>query len=124
MYNINIDQSAKLVSVKLGGMMTVDEVHRYIADLAHEFLRARLRAGYLMMIDTTEATLQRQEVVDALKRQIIQFPKARRIAMVNGSSLARMQIKRVMTQPYALVFDTEAEGMAWLMSSEPDVAAA
>ena len=114
MYAIAINEDRNLVDVKLSGMLTLAEVKTYIADLGAAFIRHRLRGGYLMMIDTTEATLQRQEVVAALRDQIAHFPKARRIAMINGSSLARMQVRRVMTQPYTRICASVAEGRAWL----------
>ena len=123
MYDISIDDRLKLVSVKLGGLMSLDEVNHYIADLGTAFVRHKLQAGYLMMIDTSQATLQSQDVIGAFQKQIAHFPKARRIAMINGNSLARMQIRRVMTQDYTRIFDNVEEGRRWLLSSVGSAAA-
>lgn len=121
MYHIDADGRAQFVSVKLAGLLTVDEVNRYIADMAESFNREKITPGYLLMIDTTEATLQTQEVVGALQQQIAKIPKAKRIAIVNGSSLARMQIRRVMTQEYMRLCASRADAMAWLIDGK-DVA--
>ncbi len=51
------------------------------------------------------------------------MPKAAALAIVTGSSLARMQIKRLFTQPYARIVNTVEEGRAWVLSgTEPSSA--
>ncbi|WP_375381390.1 STAS/SEC14 domain-containing protein [uncultured Sphingomonas sp.] len=121
MFDIEIDDRAGLVDVRLSGLMSVEEARRYIADLGSAFIRHHMRAGYLMRIDVSLATLQSQEVLAAFQDHMAHFPKARRIAIVTGDSLVRMQVRRVMTQDYARVFATAGEGLVWLLS--PDAAA-
>jgi hypothetical protein len=121
MYQITFTPSQQLISVKLGGLFGTVEIGHYIKDLRHEFLQHRYKAGYLMLIDTTDCAIQPQEVLGALQEHMATFPKAGRIAVVTGSSLARMQVRRVMKQPYMRIVDTSAAGMKWLLTGE-DVA--
>ena len=43
---------------------------------------------------------------------------------MTGDSLARMQVRRVMTQEYARVFATAGEGLVWLLSPDASASAA
>jgi len=118
MYHITFVASRQLISVKLTGLFSAGEVERYVADLRDRFLRHRFKAGYLMLIDTSECTIQPQDVLLALQEHMASFPKASRIAVVTGSSLARMQVRRVMHQPYLRIVATAREGHQWLFASE------
>lgn len=124
MYTIDMDPAKALIRVRLGGMMTVEEVGLYVADLSRAFLLHRMRAGYIMLIDVSTSVIQSQEVIAALIGHIAAFPKARRIAMVVGDSLARMQVRRVMTQDYTRAFADAGEAEAWLLGADGDAVTA
>ncbi len=124
MFHIEIDDRIGLMDVRLSGLMSIEEVRRYIAELGSAFVRHQMRAGYLMRVDVSLAMLQSQAVIAALQDQIAHFPKARRIAIVTGDSLVRIQVRRVMTQSYARMFTTAGEGLVWLLSPEASASAA
>ena len=74
----------------------------------------RLRS-YTMVIDVSECPIQSQDMILAMGKHMAEMPKARALAIVTGSSLARMQVRRLFTQPYARVTSTVAEGRAWVI---------
>ena len=51
------------------------------------------------------------------------FPRASRIAIVVGSALQRMQVRRFMNQPYLRIFDAAPESYRWLLAEERHAAA-
>ncbi len=90
--------------------------------MLNAFRYSGFRPGYRLRIDMSAITVQPKEAIMTVHEALRDFPRASRIAMVNGSAVGRQQIRRLMTQPYLRVFDTAADSLAWLTSAE-DVAA-
>lgn len=121
MYDIKVESRQGVVHVTLGGLMSVEEVSRYIADLKQTFIRYRLR-DWSFLLDITDCPIQQQEMLLAMGRHMATMPKARFIGVVTGSSLARMQVRRLFTQPYARITRSVADARAWVMyGTEPPV---
>jgi hypothetical protein len=121
MYSIRIDASHSVIEVELGGMMSADEAASYIADLKRAFVAHKLRS-YAMVIDVSACPIQSQDMVRAMGAHMATMPKARALAVVTGSSLARMQVRRLFTQPYTRIVATVEEGRAWAVAgTEPQV---
>jgi len=121
MFDIKIDQAQQLVEVRLDGLMGVDEVTEYINELRRQFIANRLRS-YVMVIDVSAMPIQTQDMIRTMGEHMAGMPKARAIAVATGSSLARMQIRRLFTQSYARITSTVEQGRAWVMDGvEPPV---
>ena len=60
---------------------------------------------YAMVIDVRDCPIQQQGVIKAMGEHMARMPKARAIAIVTGRSLAKMQVRRLFTQPYARIVD-------------------
>lgn len=110
-------------------MLGTSEVDEYVRELKSTFLRHHVHSGYAIVIDITACPIQQQDTLQAFVIHMAAMPKARAIAIVTGSSLARMQVRRVFTQPYARVVATVPEARAWVLSglepaSEPPARAA
>ena len=121
MYDTQVDRARGVVEATLSGMMTIDEVAAYIADLKRAFVVHRLRS-YSMVIDVTRCPIQQQDMIRAMGAHMATMPKADALAIVVGSSLARMQVRRLFTQPYARIVATVDEGRAWVVSgTEPTI---
>jgi len=119
MYEIAVDPAHDLLEVTLGGMMSVEEVADYIHALRRTIVEHRLRR-FAMVIDVSACPIQSQTMIAAMGRHMATMPKARALAVVTGSSLARMQVRRLFTQDYARVTATVEEGRAWVISgTEP-----
>lgn len=122
MYKIRIDRPKALVEVELGGMMSTEEVGVYISDLRNQFVVHQVRR-YGMVIDVTRCPIQSQDMIVAMGRHMATMPKAQALAVVVGGSLARMQVRRLFTQPYARIVASAEEGRAWVMhGAEPATA--
>lgn len=121
MYRIEVDAANGVVEATLGGLMPVEEVAAYIGELRSTIAAYRLDS-YAMVIDVSDCPVQQQEMIRAMGEHMATMPKARALAIVTGSSLARMQSKRLFTQPYARIVSTVEEGRAWVVSgTDPSV---
>lgn len=122
MYRITVDRATEVVEVTLGGMMPPDEVAAYIADVRRTLVANGLR-HYAMVIDVSDCPIQSQDIVRSMGEHMASMPRARALAIVTGSSLARMQVRRLFKQPYARITATLAEGRDWVLhGTEPAVA--
>lgn len=117
MFTITVDQAYGVINVALSGMMTVEEAASYVAELKRTFVLNRLHS-YAMIIDVTACPIQQQDMIQAMGTHMASMPKARSLAIVTGSSLARMQIRRLFTQPYARIVATVEEGRAWVYNGQ------
>jgi hypothetical protein len=119
MYDIQVDRAHSVIEATLSGMMTTEEVGAYIADLKRTFVANNL-CSYSMVIDVSQCPIQQQNIIKAMGVHMASMPKARALAVVVGSALARMQVRRLFTQPYARIVATFEEGRAWVVSgTEP-----
>lgn len=116
MHQITVTPSNNLVDITLSGLMSPDDVRTYIADLTHQMVKGRLSAGYRMIIDVSDCPIQTQDMINTMASHMSGMLKAGAIAIVTGSSLARMQVRRLFHQPYARVVGTPAEARAWVLS--------
>lgn len=114
MYRIALDSQHGVINVTLSGMMTIDEVAAYIADVKRTCVANRLRE-YAMVIDVRDCPIQQQDTIKAMGAHMATMPKARSLAVVTGSSLAKMQIRRLFTQPYARIVNTIEDGQEWVV---------
>jgi len=115
MHIITVDRPHNLVHVVLTGTMTVAEVHAYMDDLGAAMARERIGSGYRIIIDVGGCTIQTQEMIGAMRGRMVSAPKAGAIAVVSGSALARLQIRRLFAQDYARTVATEAAARAWVL---------
>ncbi len=116
MYDVSFDHDAELLAIRWHRIFTPDEVVLYTRDVMRQFLAARFRPGYRLMIDMSACGPQPQETLAALAQHMAPFPKASRIAVVAVSAVLRGQVRRVMTQPYMQLFDDAAAARGWVVS--------
>lgn len=118
MYRIAIDAPRRFVEVTLSGMLSVEEVGRYMGELRGEIEAAGISDRYVITIDVSGCTIQTQDVIQAMGMHMVSMPKARSIAVISASALARMQIRRLFQQSYARVIATNDEALAWVLRGE------
>jgi len=58
---------------------------------------------------------QPKEVLPTFVEELGKFPKATRIAIITPSAVTRMQVSRIMTQPYLRIFASAEESLGWLL---------
>lgn len=125
-FTIGIDSPRNLLRVCMSGFYSVEDVQRYHAAVDEASIALGGPPSRQRMIcDVTEMRIQAQDVVAAFQ-QVMGDPKyrARRVAFVVATSLARMQVQRVAGDRVAQLFDNEADAEAWLDSSEGEKASA
>lgn len=119
MHKIAVVAPLNLVESKLVGAFTRQAIVTYEGALLAHFQQGRLVSGYRMLIDLSEALVQRQDIIVALFEHVARMPKASRIAVVTGDAAIRQQARRVLQQPYLKHFDDRLAGLTWLMERAP-----
>lgn len=125
-FDIAIEPRRKLLRVALAGFLSLDDVAEYL--VVKNAALARLGAGpnqHVTLCDVSASLIQSQEVALAFQATLSD-PRymSRRIAFVTGSSLARMQLRRLVNRPGSACFETIAEAEEWLYRNVDDAAAA
>ena len=124
-FTITVDPARDLVSMTLSGFFTAADLARF--DLERRAAFGRLRCGpnrHLTLVDTSRISIQAQDMV-ARFGAVIAYPacRARRIAFVTASSLARSQLHRAIGGVDARVFTDARDAEHWLRSDEASAAA-
>lgn len=118
MYVIDFRQDLNLLDISWTGIFTDEGLADYARDLKRQFVEQGFQPGYLLRMDLTDSAVQTQEAVASFRSNLGDFPKARRIAIVTPSVIVRMQVRRVMTQPYLRIFALAEPALQWLLADE------
>lgn len=118
MYAFTFRHDINLLDISWNGLFTPEIARRYAHELLNAFRHSGFRPGYRLRIDMSAITVQPKDAIMTVHEALRDFPRASRIAMVNGSAVGRQQIRRLMTQPYLRVFDNAADSLAWLTAPE------
>jgi hypothetical protein len=123
-HSINVDPSTSTVTITVTGFFDQPALMRLVADREEAYKKLRCPPNqHVTLCDVSDCALQSQDMVAGF-RQMIADPRrrSRRLAFVVGSSLARMQIRRMIAgRDDVLCFVDRNEAAAWLR--EPDGAA-
>jgi hypothetical protein len=121
MYDYSFRHDLNLLDIRWEGAFTPALVRRYARELIGRFHDEGFKPGYLLRIDMSESAVQPKAALPVFATEMGDFPKATRIAIITSSVIARLQVKRVMTQPYLRIFACAQDSDAWLLHGE-DVA--
>jgi hypothetical protein len=120
---IDFDVARKLVSAKLIGFWDIETAKAFAVD--QQLAVRRVCNGpdqHLVLADLTDFNLQSQAVVVVCQDLITKSHfRSRRLAVVAGDGLARIQIKRILLRDRMQVFSSVDEAMAWLLADDADV---
>jgi len=122
MYAFDFHHDINLLDIRWTGHFTPEIAKRYARELLDAFRRSGFRPGYRLRIDMSAINVQPKDAIMTVHEALHGFPRASRIAMVNGSAVGRQQIRRLMTQPYLRVFDPAEDSLTWLMAPEEALA--
>lgn len=117
MYTVDFRHDLNLLDVAWTGLMTQAVAHAYAEELTGRFVREGFRTGYRLRMDFSRVAVQPQDAVLAISSRFRGFPRASRIAIVTTSGITRLQVRRLMPQPYLSIFDTAEAALAWLIGS-------
>lgn len=118
MYQIDFRHELNLLDIAWSTLFTAEQVAAYGRECKARFVSEGFAPGYLLRMDMRKSAVQPQEAVQAFRTHLGDFPKARRIAIVTASAIARLQVKREMQQPYLQIFDDADAALAWLLEPE------
>ncbi|MBO9669650.1 MAG: hypothetical protein J7485_03950 [Sphingobium sp.] len=125
MFNFSFDSTAGVLQVRVAGSWTAAEVERYAREARVQFTDARKKAGNLrLLIDLGAAHVLSQELMDPLAKAGMQYSQPDdRVAMVVGSTLLKLQMRRMLGEAPVPIFLSATEAMNWMLSDK-DVSAA
>jgi hypothetical protein len=118
MFTITTEPKRWLVRLKFSGQLTLDDVGEFYRQEEAAIKRMGCPLGFdLVIIDATECPLQLQDIVSAFQKTMSSPRRAKRVAVVTGRSLARMQARRLLQRDEVAMFDTIEEAEEWLFSA-------
>ena len=119
MFNITTEPKRWLVRLKFSGQLTLQDVGEFYRQEEAAIKAMGCPLGFhLVIIDATECPLQLQEIVTAFQGTMASPRRAKRVAVVTGASLARMQARRLLQRDEVAMFDTIADAEEWLFPSQ------
>ena len=119
-YSIEVDVSSKLVLLDLVGFWSEDTATAFAQDVQAAVRRIGARPNqHLVLADLSRFRLQSQAVVAICRSSILdaRLP-ARRLAVVVGEGLARIQIKRILVRDGMEVFAGRQAAIGWLLDED------
>ncbi|WP_342657614.1 STAS/SEC14 domain-containing protein [Sphingomonas sp. NY01] len=118
MHTITFRHDINLLDIAWMGQFTRDSAADYAREVLHRFAAERFKPGYLLRMDMSASPVQSQVGASVIHEQLRGFPRASAIAIVTPSAITRMQVRRLMTQPYLQVFDTAEPALQWLLAGD------
>lgn len=124
MYDIHFRHDINLLDIAWHGQFSSKGVAAYARECKARFVQEGFSPGYLLRMDMSGSAVQPQEAVAAFREHLGDglFPRASRIAIVTPSVIAKMQVRREMTQDYLRIFTEADEALTWLLETVPVVA--
>jgi len=117
-FEIDIDAERRMLRVRIGGFFTVADVEAYAdANRRATLLLGGLPSTQRVLCEIVGIEIQSGPAAEAFSR-FLNNPKMRdrKAAFVLKSSLARIQLRRVLGDRKAPCFETAEEAEAWLMA--------
>lgn len=123
-FSFDVDVSRDLVIITLGGFFSRADIDAFLA--AREAAHARLRCGpnqHVTLADVRAMQIQAQDIVTAWGDVLSGSAyRSRKLAFVQASSLARMQLQRAAAMRDVRYFTAMADAEGWLFEDEPNFA--
>ncbi|WP_016743789.1 hypothetical protein [Rhizorhabdus wittichii] len=120
MYKLEYQPALNLLDVIWAGLLTSSDMADYASDCRMIRDREGLTPGFRLRIMVSDGTPLPQASLAALSGAFADFPKPSRQAWVTSSAIVTLQIKRTMLWPYARIFVSADEALAWLTASDGD----
>lgn len=119
MYDIHFRHDLNLLDIAWHGLFSAEQVLDYARDVKMRFAQEGFAPGYLLRMDMSGSAVQPQDALAAFRDHLGRgkFPRASRIAIVTPSAIAKLQVRREMTQPYLRIFAKAEPALDWLIAS-------
>ena len=120
-FSFDVDPARDLVIITLGGFFSRADIDAFL--LARELAHGRLRCGpnqHVTLADVRAMQIQAQDIVAAWGDVLAGTAyRSRKLAFVQASTLARMQLQRAAAMRDVRYFTAMADAEAWLFEEEP-----
>lgn len=126
-YSIHSDPDSPFFEMVLSGLFDVATGARLAADRDAALLALRCEPhSHYTLLDVSGCMIQPRDTADLFARIIANPPRrSRRMAMVVGSALARMQVDRLVAgRSEVALFDRRVDALAWLRAEGATIPAA
>lgn len=124
MYAIAFRHERNLIDIRWTGLFDEPTVDAYADELIRRFRQEGFRPGYRLRMDMSACSVQPVQVAAAINRRLGAFHRASRIAIVTGSAITRLQVRRFMAQPYLRIFEHAPDALSWLINDDGKTLAA
>lgn len=117
-FTIFVDAAAGLVKLKVGGLFSPDDVKSFAAAQRAAYSKlGEVKGRHRTLCDISECKIQFYQVVEAF-RALLNDPAlmSARMAVVTGSSPAKMQIRRLIDRDTCRFFDNARDAERWLLA--------
>ena len=120
MFTFAFEPTSGILRVQVFGSWTLLEVERYGQEAGQQFAKAREQAKSLrLLVDLTHTEILSQAVIDPLAKAGMQYARHDdRVALVVGSTLMKLQMKRMIGNAPTPIFLSEKEAISWLLGRE------
>jgi len=111
----------QLLRYRLSGFFATDDLPRFRREIDAAFRRLTCPPNtHVSLLNVSECALQSQAVIAGFEQLLARSDRrARRTAFVLESSLARMQVRRLLpVRPDTAMFEDEASAFAWLRDGQ------
>ena len=124
-FSFVVDVPRSLVRITLGGFFGEADIAAFLA--ARERAHAQLRCGpnmHLTLSDVRDMKIQAQDIVAAWGNVLAGTAyRSRKLAFVEASSLARLQLKRAAATRDVRYFSAISDAETWLFAADQAAAA-
>ncbi|MBY0300975.1 MULTISPECIES: hypothetical protein [Sphingomonas] len=121
MYKIVVDRTHTLIRLDVTGMLTAAVADQLAGDMIARVMEAQLES-YVLIIDISRCPVQSQDIIGLIGGHLTKMKRARGVAIVTGSTLVRLQLRRIFDQPFTRFAATHAEALDWLLSAKEPAA--
>lgn len=119
-FSFDVDVARDMVIITLGGFFSRADIEAFLA--AREAAHAQLRCGpneHVTLADVRDMKIQAQDIVAEWGNVLSGSAyRSRKLAFVQASTLARMQLKRAAAMRDVQYFTTIPDAEAWLFADD------
>ncbi len=114
-FEVRAEPERNRIHIKLEGFASLDDVKQFELDLQRAVdALPNYRGPHQLLYDVSEAKVQSQDVVQALRQLALASPRTSAFALVNASTLAGRQLNRIFSGIDLHVCTDRADAVSWL----------
>ena len=114
-FEVRAEPERNRIHITLEGFAALDDVKQFARDLQQAVdTLPTYRGPHQLLYDVSEAKVQSQDVVQALRQLALASPRSSAFALVNASTLAGRQLNRIFSGIDMHVSSNRADAISWL----------